>query len=169
MSRNAQQILDDHAAWVDDYHAGTRLVWSALSDDERADLRGADLRGEDLRGADLRGEDLRGADLRGADLSGARVEKIAGWRDPDPDMCRRVAEAAMKTGALNMYQWHTCETTHCLAGWAIHLSGCAGYSLEAATSASVAGAMLLPSACHLFNASNEEAMAWCWQQLRNGV
>jgi hypothetical protein len=66
---------------------------------------------------------------------------------------------------LEMIDWHTCKTTHCLAGMPIHLSGPAGYALEKSTSPSVAGAMLMPSACHLFLASNEEAMEWLKAQL----
>jgi hypothetical protein len=71
MSRTAEQILADHA---NRYNGGKRLVWSDLTAEERADLRGAYLEGADLRGADLRGADLRGADLRGADLRGAYLE-----------------------------------------------------------------------------------------------
>ena len=33
-----------------------------------------------------------------------------------------------------MTSWHSCETTHCRAGWVVHLAGEAGYALEAATS-----------------------------------
>ncbi len=29
-----------------------------------------------------------------------------------------------------MTDWHTCGTTHCRAGWAVHLAGEAGYALE---------------------------------------
>ncbi|MGN7869593.1 hypothetical protein [Paracoccus sp. 22332] len=29
-----------------------------------------------------------------------------------------------------MGSWHTCETTHCRAGWVVHLAGEAGYALE---------------------------------------
>ena len=31
---------------------------------------------------------------------------------------------------LDMNAWHRCETTHCRAGWAVHLAGDAGYLLE---------------------------------------
>jgi hypothetical protein len=34
-----------------------------------------------------------------------------------------------------MGDWHTCETTHCRAGWVVHLAGEAGYALERQTSA----------------------------------
>ena len=29
-----------------------------------------------------------------------------------------------------MGQWHKCSTTHCRAGWVVHLAGEAGYALE---------------------------------------
>jgi hypothetical protein len=29
-----------------------------------------------------------------------------------------------------MGNWHSCQTTHCRAGWAVHLAGDAGYALE---------------------------------------
>ena len=29
-----------------------------------------------------------------------------------------------------MNAWHTCNTTHCRAGWVVHLAGEAGYELE---------------------------------------
>jgi hypothetical protein len=70
-----------------------------------------------------------------------------------------VIEAALASpDALKMDTWHTCETTHCLAGWAVHLSGAAGKALEAVTSPSVAGAILAPSLAHLFYVGNEEAL-----------
>lgn len=68
-----------------------------------------------------------------------------------------------------MSAWHKCETTHCLAGWAIHLSGDLGRALEALTSPSVAGSILLPSASHLFFAGEAEALAWCQEQVASGV
>lgn len=29
-----------------------------------------------------------------------------------------------------MGEWHSCKTTHCRAGWVIHLAGEAGYKAE---------------------------------------
>jgi uncharacterized protein YjbI with pentapeptide repeats len=133
-----------------------------------ADLAGAVLRGADFREADLAGADLRGADLRGADLAGAKgLTGDSFGITPDPTLPQRVAKSIIQEQliVLEMIDWHTCETTHCLAGSAIHLSGPAGYALEKATSPGVAGAMLMPSACHLFLASNEEAMEWLKAQL----
>ena len=43
---------------------------------------------------------------------------------------QKIYEAANKKDALNMSNWHTCNTTHCRAGWAVHLAGKEGYALE---------------------------------------
>lgn len=43
---------------------------------------------------------------------------------------QRVFEAASKPKALNMGDWHSCNTTHCRGGWVVHLAGEAGYALE---------------------------------------
>ena len=41
-----------------------------------------------------------------------------------------VYAAASQPDALNMVNWHTCETTHCRAGWVVHLAGDEGRALE---------------------------------------
>jgi hypothetical protein len=44
---------------------------------------------------------------------------------------QRVLEAVTAPNhALDMSDWHTCGTTHCRAGWVVHLAGEAGYALE---------------------------------------
>jgi hypothetical protein len=43
---------------------------------------------------------------------------------------QKVWEAVSRPMALDMGNWHTCETTHCRAGWVVHLAGEAGYALE---------------------------------------
>jgi hypothetical protein len=79
--------------------------------------------------------------------------------DANPAFALSVIEAALSTPeSLEMGSWHTCETTHCLAGWAVHLSGAAGKALEVTTSPSVAGALLAPSLAHLFYVSNKKAL-----------
>jgi ribosomal protein S11 len=45
-----------------------------------------------------------------------------------------VYEAVNNPGALDMSQWHTCNTTHCRAGWVTFLAGEAGAALEKQTS-----------------------------------
>lgn len=42
---------------------------------------------------------------------------------------QQVWAAVSQPGALNMSQWHVCSTTHCRAGWVVHLAGAAGYRL----------------------------------------
>jgi hypothetical protein len=132
---------------------GLAVKWGVKS---MADLSGANLRGADLSGADLRGADLSGADLRGADLSGApKIENIH----------KAIYAAASADGALNMGKWHTCETTHCRAGWAVHLAGEEGRALEENIGTAAAGALIYiasdPTLERVPNwyASNDEALA----------
>jgi hypothetical protein len=149
-----------------------------------ADLRGADLsraylRDANLRDANLRGASLRDADLRGADLSGADLSRAylrdANLRGADlsradlRDANLRGANLRGATGlpyigqALNMADWHTCDTTHCRAGWAIHLHP-AGKTLESIFGPSAAGALIY-NACSVrevtpdWHASDDDAMA----------
>lgn len=37
-----------------------------------------------------------------------------------------------------MGDWHSCDTTHCWAGWIVHLAGEEGYKLEKQTSCAFA-------------------------------
>lgn len=109
-----------------------------------ADLRSADLRGALFQGADLQGTDFRVADLQGAFLQGAELQGSI-WRGADlqgaffgldnttpviANIDREVYAAASRAGALNMTVWHSCETTHCRAGWVVKLAGCDGKALE---------------------------------------
>lgn len=43
-------------------------------------------------------------------------------------------DAVNNKDALDMSDWHSCETTHCRAGWVVHLAGKEGYELEKETS-----------------------------------
>jgi hypothetical protein len=44
---------------------------------------------------------------------------------------QKVLENATKTEtSLEMGSWHTCQTTHCRAGWVTHLAGEEGKKLE---------------------------------------
>jgi hypothetical protein len=103
---------------------GTNLRGADLGD---ADLRGANLGDADLRGANLRGADLCGANLRGTNLRGADLGDLSGLIVPDLDL--EMLNATLG-GELQMAIWHTCETTHCRAGWAVVLAGEAGRDLE---------------------------------------
>ena len=94
---------------------GADLRWANL---RGADLRWADLSGANLRGANLRGADLRWADLSGANLRGASIDAFAiATPEEAAPRIRAVAQAALATpDALDMGSWHTCDTTHCIAG-----------------------------------------------------
>jgi len=77
-----------------------------------------------------------------------------------------VFEAASATGrALDMGSWHTCETTHCRAGWVVHLAGEAGYALERATDTPFAALMIykksseIPVKEPVFYIDNEKSIA----------
>jgi hypothetical protein len=138
----------------------------------KANLAGARLVKADLSYACFSNVNLENVQLRETILVETNLvdcqnvtEKTFGVKT-DPLLPQKVAMAVNgEYSKLYMGDWHICETTHCLAGWAIHLSGAAGYALEKATSPSVAGAMLMPSAAHLFGASNEKAMEWLQEQL----
>ena len=109
-----------------------------------------------LRGADLSWTNLRGADLRGANLD----FPIASPEQAAPRIAA-VARAALQADALHMGAWHTCDTTHCIAGWAVHLAGDEGKALEAKHGTHLAGLSLLgPEAAEHFYEDNEAATAW---------
>lgn len=47
-----------------------------------------------------------------------------------PAIHQAVYAACSTPGALSMHRWHTCDTTHCRAGWVVQLAGKAGAALE---------------------------------------
>lgn len=117
---------------------------------ENAILRGADLHRADLRLADLRKVDLSGANLQDAQLhraklTGAKMNNIVGLSSIpriehlDKKIWDRIQH---HPSALNITKWHLDETTHCRAGWAIHLAGKAGYSLENEYGPETAGSLI---------------------------
>ena len=146
--------------------SGAVLLNAVLCD---ADLRGADLCDADLRGADLRGANLLGANLLGADLRGADLRGAAGLAiaADAAQRLRAVAQAALAApDALRMGGWHTCDTTHCVAGWAIAQAGEPGRLLEAAMGPEVAGLMLLGTEAHAhFFDDDDTARAWLQEVL----
>ena len=80
--------------------------------------------------------------------TGEIVEPIMGNYPKIENIHQRVYEAASaKPDALNMGDWHTCDTTHCRAGWVVFLAGEAGKKLEQHTST-------LFAALQIYNASS---------------
>ena len=167
--------------------SGADLSGANLSD---ANLSGANLSGANLSGANLSGADLSG--VRGApagiDTTPWSPERRAEWlreratrqaerneeaarayreRWPDVPVVEnldvRIAETVSGgAGALNMGDWHTCDTTHCRAGWAIHHAGRAGYDLEAQIGPAAAGARIYRASVGYvpdFYASTDDALA----------
>jgi hypothetical protein len=151
---------------------GLAVRWgdSRGADLTRANLTGADLTGADLTRADLTRANLTGADLTGADLSGAKLTgaKLSGVTIPvvpKIDVAILAAiESAPGVQRLDMLEWHMCETTHCRAGWAIHLAGEPGYALEKAVGPAAAGGLIYAASrpgvrVPDFYATNDAAMA----------
>jgi hypothetical protein len=166
------------------YLAGANLAGANLAG---ADLTRAELAGADLTGAYLAGANLADANLAGADLTGAYLTRadLAGAELADADLTDAyltradlaliapvvpslnkqilaAVEGPHALGALDMARWHTCETTHCLAGWAVHLAGTEGYALERAVGPRRAGAMIFRASTGSvphFSAPNDRALA----------
>ena len=170
------------------YLAGADLSRAYLS---RAYLTGANLADANLAGADLSDADLSDADLSRAYLAGAngltpgetsavpaepyvrdtdknyqaRAERYR-RRHPEvpviPDLDRKILAAIENGGSLEMGAWHTCETTHCRAGWAVVLAGTAGKELEGKYGPHHAGRLIYGCGTgrvpHFF-ATNEKALA----------
>jgi len=143
--------------------AGANLAGANLAG---ADLVEADLAGTNLQAANLAGADLSGANLRGANLAGADLRYASGLplAPAIPDIDAAILAAIAAPGcALSMKNWHTCATTHCRAGWAMHLAGEAGAMLETVLGPSVAAALIYAaSGSHPvpdWAASEEDSMA----------
>ena len=106
-----------------------------------------------------------------AKLDAPALTKVSGHDLPSPEVAaarlRDVAGAALLVPqALKMSDWHTCETTHCIAGWGIHQAGPDGYKLEKAVGSAAAGAILLGlEAAHHFHVSEAKAREWLASKL----
>jgi Cysteine-rich CPCC/Pentapeptide repeats (8 copies) len=134
-------------------------------------LTGATITGAYFNAATFKGTILKGLDLTTANFSGAIIDGAIITREdfPDapvvPDIHKAIYAAASAPGALDMLTWHSCETTHCRAGWAVTLAGAAGAALEDRLGTPAAATLIyLASDPHLkripdFHASDEDALA----------
>ena len=158
---------------VEAYLEGAYLQGAGLmrADLMRADLMRADLRGADLLGAYLLNANLTDADLTNADLRGVKfsLAKLKGAKLPYnapaiPKIHQRLAEVVNEKN-LEMGDWHTCETTHCRAGWVVTLAGEPGRDLEEEIGTGAAAALIYmasdPELEQIPNwvADNEDALA----------
>jgi hypothetical protein len=133
----------------------------------RASLNGASLNGASLNGASLDGASLNRASLNGASLNGASLNGASlPFEIPIVvDLDKKIHEAITTGGGtLNMSEWHTCETTHCRAGWAITLAGPEGHMMEQILGPQAAGGLIYAASrpdkpIPDFHASNASALA----------
>lgn len=78
---------------------------------------------------------------------------------------QKVLDAVSAPNALEMETWHTCDTTHCRAGWVVALAGEAGKKLERKTDTAFAAMQIYKKSAPIrvsptrFYESNEVAMA----------
>ena len=132
------------------YLSGANLSGANL---RSADLSGANLSGANLSSANLSSAYLSGANLRSADLSSAYLSganlRSADQKSPVPAIAglhQKMLAAIEGGGTLEMGSWHgaghACETTHCRAGWVVHLAGDVGRALEYCLSTPVAAALI---------------------------
>ena len=76
-----------------------------------------------------------------------------------------VYELTSNPDSLDMSNWHTCDTTHCRAGWVVFLAGKEGVELEIKTSTEFAAMQIYKASSEIkvspvrFYESNEAAMA----------
>jgi hypothetical protein len=185
-----KEILKLHQLWLQSEEKGTCADLS-VADLREADLSGANLRGADLSWADLRGANLREADLSGANLSWAKLreanlsEANLSWAnlrradlrgaiglpiaDDAPSRLLAVAKSALSSSdALEMGTWHTCETTHCVCGWAEHLGGSLAKLIVEQFGNDVGGLMLLGVKAHsYFYSTNGQARAFLQSVIDN--
>jgi uncharacterized protein YjbI with pentapeptide repeats len=154
--------------------SGADLRNAVLSgaDLRNADLSGAVLSGADLRNAVLSGADLSGAVLSGAVLSGAVLDSAGALAcmasyglTPDPARAAAVLKQIQEhPDTWNQADWHSsCNTRHCVAGWAVHQDGARGKTLEAVLGTATAATLLLateglPLPSFAPNATNEETI-----------
>lgn len=68
------------------------------------------------------------------DCSGMAPAKVVSPVPVIEKIHEKIFAACSAHGALNMNHWHSCDTTHCRAGWVVTLAGAEGKALEERTS-----------------------------------
>ncbi len=126
-----------------------------------AEMSGVDLCGAKLIGANMSGADLTWANLCSANLRGANIKDAQFDVEIEDGLLQRIAKLVLSDNAkLAMQSVHTCNTTHCIAGWACHLAE-QGKEMEEQYGWSWAGLRLLgPEAATHFYDSDQNAIAW---------
>lgn len=88
-----------------------------------------------------------GANLGGANLGGAYLAGVLSGVPLIANLDAAILAAVehsqtLGKAGMDMSTWHTCESTHCRAAWAIHLAGPEGYKLEEKYGPAMAGTLL---------------------------
>ena len=81
-----------------------------------------------------------------------------------PNIHNVIYEAVTQPNALDMRQWHSCDTTHCRGGWVVAKAGDAGRALERFHNTSLAAQLIYEASGYKINPcrfydSNEDALA----------
>lgn len=102
-------------------------------------------------------------------MKAALIDKNDGLGVPEIPVIENIhqqiyAAVSAQPGSLNMSSWHTCETTHCRAGWVVHLAGDAGAKLEEFHNTDLAARLIYRASGFdinpaRFHDSNEDALA----------
>ena len=129
-------------------------------------LRHANLRHANLTDANLTNADLTDADLFNANLSNAYLTDADLPQTVKIEKLFTKIQSAIKSGGrLNMGQWHSCKTTHCMAGWVTSLAGETGRVMERLLGTPWAATLIILESCPYlegkvpdFHSSNEEGM-----------
>jgi hypothetical protein len=89
-----------------------------IFDDMTDNLEGADLEYADLENANLKNANLDNTFLKNANLKNANLDYQI-----QEGLLSKIAEIVLNdNNSLEMSHWHTCDTVHCLAGWACYLN-----------------------------------------------
>ena len=97
------------------------------------------------------------------DLAAQKLEKTIPIIPQIHNAVRQAVESTPES--LDMSSWHTCETTHCRAGWVVFLAGDPGKELEKQTSTEFAAKQIYKASSTIkvsptrFFETNEKAMA----------
>lgn len=83
------------------------------------------------------------ANLSGSNLSGANLPIVSS----EPNLIAKILDQVeSQPSCLKMDAWHSCDTTHCLAGWAVTLHS-QGKLLESLIGPNAAGALIFNACC----------------------
>jgi len=148
----------------------------AMAQFQGASLRYTKFQAANLYRARLVDCDMTGATFQGANLHDAEFAPKQGTFEAsqifdvprDETLLQQVCEVVVQRGALAEGYIFDRDSVPgqklTLQGWIVHLSN-GGRFLESVTSTSVAGAILLPEASHMFFRHHTSVLAWCHEQL----